>query len=260
MQAERGRTMIVRATGVILRAMDFRESSRILTVYTREFGKQSILAKGVRGPKSRLAGVTGPLNYVSLIYYRKEQRELQLLSQCDLVRPWRALSDSLEAMGAAMATCELLNMVVQGEEAHPALFELLVRSLDAVNGARANAVNAFYLFEIRLLDLLGFRPELRRCVRCGRAVGDESGGLAFDIHRGSVVCPECAVQGGEGRSSAAYGVLCRLQEISDIDAACRISLSPGLRGEVATLLRRYLQAHVDGLRSLKSESVFSAIL
>jgi DNA repair protein RecO (recombination protein O) len=252
--------MIVRTSGVILKSMDFRESSRILTVYTRDFGKQSILAKGVRGPKSRLAGVTGPLNYVSLVYYRKEQRELQLLSQCDLVRPWRALSDSLEAMGAAMAICELLNMVVQGEEEHPALFELLVRSLDAVNGARANAVNAFFLFEIRLVDLLGFRPELRRCARCGTEIPEGGGELAFDLHRGSVVCADCAVQGGEGLSAAAHSLLCRLQEISDVDAVCRISLSPALRSEVGAILRRYLQAHVDGLRSLRSESVFSALL
>lgn len=255
--------MIVRTDGVILKAMDFRESSRILTVYTRDFGKQSLLAKGVRGAKSRLAGVTGPLNYVGLVYYRKEQRELQLLSQCDLVRPWRSLTDSLEAMAAAMAICELLNLVVQGEEKHPALFDLLVRSLDAVNDATNNAVNAFYLFEVRLLDLLGFRPELGLCTKCGkRLAGEEGQTLALDVRHGGVSCGECARSGHgwEVLSPGALGVLRRFQEISDIGAACRIMLSPPLRSEVGTVLRRYMQCHVDGLRALKSEAVFSALL
>jgi len=255
--------MIVRTEGVILKSMDFRESSRILTVYTRDFGKQSLLAKGVRGPKSRLAAATGPLNYVGLVFYRKEQRELQLLSQCDLVRPWRSLTDSLEAMAAAMAICELLNLVVQGEEEHRALFDLLVRSLDAVNGATNNGVNAFYLFEVRLLDLLGFRPELRLCARCGRDLeGDEGEAMAFDLHHGSVACSVCLAggHGGERLSRGALNVLRRFQEISDIGAACRITLSPQLRSELGRILERYLRSHVDGLRSLKSEKVFSALL
>lgn len=255
--------MIVRTDGVILRSMDFRDTSRILTVYTRDFGKQSLLAKGVRGPKSKLAGVTGPLNYVTLIYYRKEERELQLLSQCDLVRPWRSLTDSLEAMAAAMAICELLNLVVQGEEEHPELFDLLVRSLDAVNGATNNWVNALYLFEVRLLDLLGFRPELRLCSHCGRSLeADRGGALALDLHRGGVSCSSCAEggKGGEPLSPGALSVLRRFQEISEIGAACRVTLSGQLRSEVGRTLRRYLQSHVEGLKSLKSESVFSALL
>lgn len=255
--------MIVRTDGVILKSMDFRDSSRILTVYTRDFGKQSLLAKGVRGPRSRLAGVTGSLNYVTLVFYRSEQRDLQLLSQCDTVRPWRALMDSLEAMAAAMAICELLNVVVQGEEEHAALFDLLVGSLDAVNGATQNQVNVLYLFEIRLLDLLGFRPELRLCGRCGKAIreGDE-GTLAVDVGRGMVACGNCAAggHGGEALSPAAHRVLLRMQDISDIGAVCRITLSAPLRNEVGAVLGRFLRCHVDGLRSLKSQAVFSDLL
>ncbi len=253
--------MIVRTDGVILKSMDFRDSSRILTVYTRDFGKQSLLAKGVRGPRSRMAGVTAPLNYVTLVFYRSEHRDLQLLSQCDLVRPWRALTESLEAMAAGMAICELLTLVVQGEEEHPALFELLVQSLDAVNTAEGNRANALYVFEVRLLDLLGFRPELRLCGRCGKAI-EEGGKPALDVHTGRVVCGSCAAGGeaGEGLSAASYQVLLRFQEISDIRAACRIALSPPVRNEVATVLGRFLRANVEGLRSLRSEAVFSNLL
>ncbi len=253
--------MIVRTDAVILKSMDFRESSRILTVYTRDFGKQSLLAKGVRGPRSSLAGVTAPLKYVTLVFYRSEQRDLQLLSQCDLVRPWRALTESLEAMAAGMAICELLMLVVQGEEEHPALFELLVQSLDAVNSAADNRANALYVFEIRLLDLLGFRPELRLCGRCGKAIREEEK-VSLGLHPGRVVCGDCAAagHGGEGLSAAAYRVLLRFQEISDAQAACRIALSPQVRSEIASVLGQFLRANIEGLRSLKSQAVFSDLL
>lgn len=253
--------MIVRTDGVILKSMDFRESSRILTVYTRDFGKQSLLAKGVRGSQSRLAGVTAPLNYVTLVFYRSENRELQLLSQCDLVRPWRALTESLEAMAAGMAICELLSLVVQGEEEHPALFEILVQSLDAVNSAKDNRANALYVFEVRLLELLGFRPELRICGHCGKAIG-EGGKVALGVHPGRIVCGSCAAagHGGEGLSAAAYQVLLRFQEISEVQGACRIALSPQVRSEVASVLSRFLRANVEGLPSLKSQAVFSDLL
>jgi DNA repair protein RecO (recombination protein O) len=254
--------MIVRTEAVILKAMDFRESSRILTVYTRDFGKQSLLAKGVRGGKSKLAGVTTPLNYVALVYYRKEERDLQLLSQCDLMRPWRRITDSLEAMAAAMGICELLNLVVQGEEEHPALFDLLVGCLDAVNDATSNPLNAFSLFEVRVLGLLGFRPELRICGRCGRTLGEhEDRQLALDAPHGTICCADCtaAGYGGDVISPAALAVLRRFQEISDIGPVCRIALPEAIRREVGSVLRRLLQSHVEGLRSLKSEAVFSAL-
>ncbi len=255
--------MIVKTEGVILKSMDFRDSSRILTVYTRDFGRQSLLAKGVRGGRSRMGGVTRPLQYVSLVYYRSEHRDLQLLSQCDLVRPWNGLTESLEAMGAAMAICELLTLVVQGEEGHPPLFELLVRCLDAVNTATNNWGNAFSVFEIRVLGLLGFRPEFRVCGGCGRALdeGDE-GRMLVDAHQGSIRCGDCVVGAHEGEalSPAAHRVLLRFQEISDIGAACRITLSGPLRNEVGGILARYLQYHVEGFRALRSQAVFSQLL
>jgi DNA repair protein RecO (recombination protein O) len=254
--------MIVRTDAVVLKSMNYRESSRILTLYTRDFGKQSVLAKGVRGAKSKLAGVTEPLNYVQAVFYKKENRDLQLLSQCDSLRSWRRLTEDLDRMGPAMAIAELTYAVSHDEEGNGPQFDLLVACLDAINDAKSNAQNVFYLFEVRLLDILGFRPDFLRCGSCGAEIGSEQAQmLAADPAGGGLFCGECA-SGGRGLMSLSQGavnVLRKMQSVSDCSTVTRIALPVKMRSEIAGLLWLYLQSHIEGLKSLKSESVFAAI-
>jgi DNA repair protein RecO (recombination protein O) len=254
--------MIVRTEAVILKRMDFRETSRILTLYTREFGKQDVLAKGVRGPKSKMKGTLEPLSYVQTVFYKKVNRDLHLLSQCDLIRPWKRLSDDLERMAAAMGMVELVLGVTHGEERNPEQFTLLVSCLDAVNESVRHAVNLLYLFEVRLLGILGFRPEFQRCSRCGVVL--EAGphvARGVDAIQGGVVCSMCAGPGEGLRklSQGALQVLRRLQDLPEILPVTNLALSSQLREEVGSALRLYLRSHVEGLKDSKSEAVFASI-
>ncbi len=255
--------MIVRTDAVILRGMNFRDSSRILTLYTKEFGKLSVLAKGARTQKSKFGGAIEPLSYVTAVLYKKESHDLHLLSHCDIVRPFRSLTDDLERMAAAMAVVELLQAVSHGEERNHPMFDLLVHSLESINSATKNAINALYVFEVRLLEILGFRPEFGRCAECGRATDEvQSEMLTVNLSEGGVYCPTCSAKGRglEMISQGAVNTLRRMQELSDISSATRIVLTPVMHNEIRTTLRRYLQTHVEGLKALKSEAVFAAIL
>ncbi len=255
--------MIVTTDAVILRGMNFRDSSKILTLYTKEFGRLSVLAKGARTAKSRFGGAIEPLSYVTAVLYKKESRDLHLLSHCDIVRPFRSLTDDLERMAAAMAIVELLQAVSHGEERNYPLFDLLVNSLESINGATKNAMNALYLFEVRLLEILGFRPEFGRCAGCGRATDDvQSEKLTVNLSEGGVFCPACSARGRglEMISQGSVNTLRRMQQLSDIGSATRIALTPVMQNEIRTTLKRYLQIHVEGLKALKSEAVFASIL
>jgi DNA repair protein RecO (recombination protein O) len=255
--------MIVTTDAVILRGMNFRDSSRILTLYTKEFGRLSVLAKGARMPKSKFGGAIEPLSYVTAVLYKKESRDLHLLSHCDIVRPFRSLTDDLGRMAAAMAVVELLHAVSHGEERNLPLFDLLVNSLESINGATKGAMNAFYVFEVRLLEILGFRPEFGRCAGCGCPTNEiQSEKLSVNLSEGGVFCPSCSARGRglEMISQGAVNTLRRMQELSDISSATRIALTPLMQNEIRTTLRRYLQMHVEGLKMLKSEAVFASIL
>lgn len=252
--------MIVTTDAVVLRTMKYRESSRIAVLYTRELGKISVIAKGARDGKSRLGGGLQPMNMVSAVLYVRDSRELQLITQCDLLVPMHALVADLEKMGPAMAALELTDAVSPPGEPSGELFALLGRTLGAVSGATNQPGNALYYFELHLLDLIGFRPELTRCASCGAAAGQQ-GGEGLRMSAGGILCRECSrkKEGLEGVSAAALSALRRLQDSADPAAATRMTLDAPLRGEIARVLRHYLQVHVEGLRTLRSETVFSTL-
>lgn len=255
--------MLVTTEAVILRAMKYRETSKILTLYTREFGKVSVLAKGARGPKSRFSAPLEPMTHVSAILYKKESRELHLLSRCDMQSRFRSLTDDLGKMAAAIGIIEVLNAVTHDEERSVPLFDLLVASLRGVDDATKNPENALYFFEAHLLELLGFRPDFSRCARCGGELPEEqSGKIGLNFAQGGVYCQNCSAHGFglESFTPGAVNVLRRMLSLARPEAALRISLSGPMKSEVGTMLRRYLTTNVEGLRRLKSETVFASLL
>lgn len=254
--------MIVKTEAIVLRTMKYRETSRIATLYTRESGKISVLAKGARDGKSRLGGALQPMNHVGVLVYMKESRDLQLLTQCDITRSFPGLTSDLDRMAAGMAAVELTDAVSPAEEPNGELFDLLSSTLEAVSGATKQPGNALYYFELHLLGIIGFRPDMRRCAHCRNPVGMLHEGDTIHLTPNGILCAVCSAKGLglESLSRSALAVLQRLQESADPASATRMVLNTRVRGEIAGVLRRFLLGHVEGLRTLRSESVFSSIL
>lgn len=257
--------MIVRTEAIVLSSMKYRESSRILRLYTRNFGKVSVIAKGARQAKSKFGSALQPMAYVTAVLYWKPDRDLQLLTQCDLVTLFRNLVDDIERMACGMAVVELVDAVSHAEEENVPLFELLVNTLEAMNRATKHARNALYYFEVHLLEILGFRPNFSTCSQCGisideQALGSGEGELRMGL--GGIFCGRCAAagMGFEKIGGGAVRVMQRMQEIRDVEAVTRMALAPQMRMELGSTLRRFLQGHIEGLRTLRSEAVFSQLL
>jgi DNA repair protein RecO (recombination protein O) len=254
--------MIVKSDAIVLRTMKYRETSRIATLYTKESGKISVLAKGARDGKSRLGGALQPMNHVCVLVYMKESRDLQLLTQCDITRSFPGLTSDLDRMASGMAAVELTDAVSPDGEPNSELFGLLSSTLEAVSSATKQPGNALYYFELHLLGIIGFRPDMRTCAHCRKPVDTPHEGGAVHMTANGVVCAGCSAQGLglETLSPSALAVLQRLQESADPASATRMVLNARVRGEIAGVLRRFLLAHVEGLRTLRSESVFSSLL
>ncbi|MBI4536083.1 MAG: DNA repair protein RecO [Ignavibacteriae bacterium] len=256
--------MIVKTEAIVLRSMKYRETSKIVRLYTRRYGKISVIAKGARDSKNRFGSALEPMNYVSTVVYKKDNRDLHLLSQCDMVRPFRLLSEDMERMSAAMAVIELIDAVTHSEEENEPLFTLVLRVLEAINNATKNSITALYFFEMRLSEILGFRPNFQRCSVCsGRIdlellVGEHQ---EMQVGPTGILCKACEQRGIGSRTISLSGVsvLQQLQESDDLDEVMRISIDARVGGEVGSALRQHLHSHVDGLRRLKSEKVFATI-
>ena len=238
---------ILKTEAVVLRTQDYRESSKILTLYTLEYGRLKLLAKGARRLKSRFGGVLDLMNYLTIVFYHKETRDLQLLSQADLVCPFPHLREDLRRLALASAVAELIDRTEFGQMPNSRLFRLLIGCLRGIDEF-SNPSVYFDYFTLHFLNLAGFRPRLRRCLRCGRKPGGHV--VDFQFHLGGYFCQHCSGnnQGGGFRVSlGAIRTLLALRE-ANIAAISQLSITPAIQKEIEELLLYYLKYHLEGFR------------
>ncbi len=178
-----------RVEAVVLRHLDWGEADRLLTLYTREKGKVRAVAKGARRLRSRKAGHLEPFTRVTLQLARG--REMFIVTQADTVDAYLPLRDDLVRTGYAAYVLELLERFTYEEGiADSALYRLLTDTLHRI-ATLPDAWLAVRYYEIRLLDALGFRPQLFQCVRCGVEILAED--QFFSASAGGVLCRKCGV-------------------------------------------------------------------
>ncbi len=256
---------IVKTEAVVLKSMKYRESSKIVTLYTREFGKVSTIVKGARRAKNPYGASLEPMSCVSVVFYRHDGRELQTLTQCDVVRPLRALTEDLGKMSVGLTIIELVTVVAHDAEKNVPLFNLVIGSLSALNDAKKDPAILLLAFEIHLARILGFQATFDRCISCDRPLSTQRAPedeITFHLGRGGPLCGDCAIAGGQ-TLLLTRGSLIDLQRIASTERVSDVSnivLAKESKSEIGNFLWSYLRYHVSGIRALRSESVFAKIL
>jgi DNA repair protein RecO (recombination protein O) len=176
-----------RVEAVVLRHADWGEADRLLTLYTRERGKVRAIAKGARRIRSRKAGHLEPFTRVTL--QLAKGRDLLIVTQADTVDAYLPLHEDLVKTGNAAYAVELLDRFTSEDESEnvPA-FRLLTETLARI-ASQTDIWLAVRYYEVRLLDLVGFRPQLFECVRCGEKIQPVD--QFFSPLAGGVLCPKC---------------------------------------------------------------------
>lgn len=237
---------IVRDDAIVLGRIRFGDTSLIVSLFTRGGGPVRAIAKGARRARSRFGGVLEPTNRVAAIYYRKEGRDLQTLSQCDLVRPFPGLRESLLRLAYAYAIIDALAGLKREETPAEALFALALEAFgEAEKGPEGELEDGLWRFLLAALEDAGFRPELERCLRCGRPVGP--GPALFDPRAGGVTCGDH----GAGGTALSPGALLRLRTLSAGGRTDRPA-PPRERAEGREALRRFLREHGLGRDPFRS--------
>ena len=173
---------------LLLRSVDYRDSDRIVTLLTEDYGKISALARGARRSQRRFGGALQP--YVLMnAHFRPGRGELAHLERVSVDRSFHEILRSLEAIGAAGAALAVIRERVPEHEPEPQVFDIAVRFLEAVNRG-APAEEALLSLQIRVLTTLGFAPTLDRCVGCGK-MPSAGRAASFDASRGGIVCRAC---------------------------------------------------------------------
>lgn len=230
---------IEQADAIVLRIVDFSESSLIVTLFTRELGKIGIMAKGARRPKNPFDSALDLLARCRIVFLRKSSDALDLLTEAKLVRRFRPAARDLSGLYAGYYVAELLDGLTDPYQAHPELFELADRTLTALATGEAIAREVLH-FELNLLHHLGLLPSLDRCVECGMAV-PLGGMVSFGHLDGGVLCRRCRA-GHRQVAAVRAGTLRAMVELSAPEGNRwrRMEMDARSRGELRGLLNQYI--------------------
>ena len=225
-----------RVEAVVLQHHDWGEADRLLWLFTRELGKVRAVAKGARKLRSRKAGHLEPFTRVNLLLARG--RDMPIITQAETVNAHNALREDLVLVGYASYVIELLDRFTYEEGENRALYRLLADTLARLS-TEPDPSLAVRFYEVRLLDLLGFRPQLFHCVQCAAEIMPED--QYFSAEKGGVLCPACGkgTSGARPISMLALKYLRHFQRSAYTDAK-RAHLTPGLSREMEILMQHYL--------------------
>lgn len=180
----------VRTLALVIRSVDVFETSRVLTLYTRELGKLSALAKGARRLKSPFQAGLDLLSVCDIVVLHKASDALDLLTEAVLAERFEPLRRDLPALYAACYVAELLDALTDRQDPHPKLFDAARVTLRHL-GDPVSRPSRVLRFELACLRELGLMPALDTCVHCGREPRAPGDRVAFGLATGGVLCADC---------------------------------------------------------------------
>ncbi len=227
--------MIINTSAVVLRSFPYGETSIIARCYTKDHGKVSLIVKGARRKKSPMAAYFQSMNYLDIVYYYRETRSLQSVSKATFVEIWSELNQDLKKIVYGLAVIELTEKTNTENDPHPELFDELVAVLKAFNSSDLRLNLIFWYFQIKLLTILGFKPDFHQ------------------LKHGNVKFPNPFA----GPNSQKI-----LEDLNNntIDSITNITATSKDRKAISEYLTAFIKYHFDGLDSLKSFSVLKQLI
>ena len=227
---------------IVLSRFDLGEADRVLTLITPELGKLKAIAKGIRRPASRLGGSLEPFAELTIALARG--RTFDVVTEVRVGHAWLRLRDRLESAATAWYLAELADRSLEERHAAQPLYALLRRAYELLDAGMAPGRVARW-YEMHLLDELGVRPEVDRCVECDRML-EATETFRWVPPLGGVLCGRCPGPGTDrvGLSLEALKLLKAYQRL-DIEALAALRLSEGTEREVEGAMREFMRVALE---------------
>lgn len=228
-----------KSLAIVIRLVDFSETSCVVTLFTEDFGKISALAKGGRRPKGPFESALDLLALCRIVFIHKLSDALDLLTEAKLERRFRAASRDLSRLYAGYYVAELLNELTDENDSHPNLFHTANSALSFLDSDKDVATTVLH-FELQALHVLGHFPSLTHCVVCGSQV-DVKKRVAFGQQDGGVLCQNCK-SGRRQVISMSQGALETMRALVALGKSHPfVDLVPGSHGgELRAIMNQYI--------------------
>ena len=247
------RPRVYKTEAIVLRHQALGDADKIITIYTPHLGKLRIVAKGVLKPRSRLAGHVEALTRSSMMIARGQS--LDVLSQIISIDAFVTLREDLARISQGIYAAELLDLFTAQDDADLNLYQAFLSTLTALSQAQDGGLVLRH-FELRLLGILGFAPELYVCVSCG----DLASGARthFSASAGGLLCSGC-VRGERAVRPISRDALTSLRFLqkADLSKITEKVTPPSLAREMEVTMRDYLRYQLE--REVKSAAFLDRI-
>lgn len=254
---------------IVIRTFPLRETHKIITFYTPDFGKIKAVAYGVKSPKSKLSGRLELLNHGMLLFNYRENRDLQNLTGFDLIEGFDGIRADFARITYGCYLAELVDAIASEGDANPEIFELLRNTYQFLVNTDDVPLLA-RVFEIKFLDLAGYAPQLSQCAHCSsvptpvpaktsHVTPTSSLVMQFSVRHGGLLCGKC-----QHRDTSTFSIApgsCELLKTvrkSEFGKLNRIRASERNHREMKLMLSSFIQYHTE--RSLKSLKFIESVL
>jgi len=238
---------IIKTEAVVLSKLNYGDTSSIVSLFTETDGKLSVIIKGGRGPKSKNGKIIDPLNYLQVIIYKKVSRDIQVLSDANLISHFVNIKEDLDATKYGFAIIELIKNLTAEHESNSKLFRGLIKILNMIDDKQEEPGFLYGRFLLFFLSELGYELSIDKCVICSNEVIAKKD-LGFDFKTG-FVCSDCFAS-----HSGLENVSAELFELIHCLKTNRKSekFSIVLIDKFNLLLERYLKFHISDFKGIQS--------
>jgi DNA repair protein RecO (recombination protein O) len=180
---------IIKTEAVVLNKLNYGDTSSIVALFTKSYGKLSAIIKGGRSPKSKTSFIADPLNHLQIILYKKDNREIQILSSADIISHFPRIKEDLEKLKYSYAILELVKKLIPEHEVNERLFNGLNRILNLFEDSTEHPKILFGRFFMFFLTELGYAVQIQKCASCGKSNLDNMN-LSYNFELG-ILCNDC---------------------------------------------------------------------
>lgn len=246
---------MLKTEGIVLNELRFKETSKILSIYTNKFGKISVMAQGAYRAKSKLIANTQPFSYCS--YQLQKGRNFYYLSEAYLINSFYSIRDNMYRIIYGFYMLELMEKSVPEGEENNKLFSLLAKGLNILSKTNKDYLKFITAYELKFVSFLGYRPFINNCVNCNNQLTYRK---KFSIFQGGVICENCFSTDLHGKYIDSHF----LKAINDLmyislDKLDEISVSNNTLITIHETLVKYILYNIDRKEFKSLDILYSVI-
>ena len=159
----------IKTSAIVIRSINWSDSSRIATLFSREKGRVDVVAKGSRKIKSKFHGILESLNLIECVIYLSPKSELHTLGEVALENSFQSIRSDLEKTKSALSIVELIYLFFHYGDGDQIFFDFLKQLFYAIGQIKTPDIVLWY-FMLKLSSYLGFKPEYKVCRICNKEV------------------------------------------------------------------------------------------